>query len=89
MSEGFGLFCSLQPKGKDYGVRFSDKLRTLRAGSEEFKSMVVTTHHRNGVSVSPLLLAQLLAKFDIPKDNFRRVYNRLLSQPPAGPGTGT
>jgi hypothetical protein len=85
MSEGYGYFYSVQPKGKEYAVRFSDKLKTLRVGNEEFRSMLVTTQHRNGITVSPLVIAQLLVKFEITEDNFRKVYNRLFSQPPTGP----
>jgi hypothetical protein len=85
MSEGFGILSSVKPRGQNYAVRFTDKPNTLRASSnEEFRSMLVITHHRNGEFVSPLCIKQILVKFEIDEDEFRKVYNRVLSQQATG-----
>lgn len=85
MKDGFGILNTVQPKGQNYAVRFIDKPNILRASSnEEFKSMLVITHHRNGESVSPLCIKQILVKFEIDEAEFRKVYNRVLSQQATG-----
>ena|ERR1700730_5516006 len=85
MLNGFGILSAVQPKGLNYAVRFTDKPNTLRATSnEEFRSMLVITHHRNGVFVSPLCIKQVLVKFEIDEAEFRKTHNRILSQPATG-----
>ena len=76
MAEGFQLLTDTSPRGKSHVVRVSDRIPGY---SEDFRSILVPSHHRNGVFISPLCIIQVLAKFEKSQDEFRRVYNRFFS----------
>lgn len=78
MSEGFGCLVQVDPRGKNYMVRISDRA-PIQGVSEEFRSLVVITHHRNGEFISPLCIMQALEKFDKTKADFCKAYNRFFS----------
>jgi hypothetical protein len=78
MSQGFGLLTDVAPRGKNYMVRISDR-PPIPGVSEEFRSIVVMTHHRGEVLISPICILQVLEKFEKTKDDFCKVYNRFFS----------
>ena len=77
MKEGFGYEIDVRPKGKNYLVRVSD---SPPVRGSDVRSILVPTHAKMGIRVSPICILQVLVKFDKSQDDFRRAYNRVLSQ---------
>jgi hypothetical protein len=76
-SYSIGYVVDLSPRGKGYMVRVSD---TPPVRGSDLRSLLVPTHRKAGILVSPLCIFQVLAKFEKTEDDFRKAYNRVLSQ---------
>lgn len=77
MKEGFGYVVDGEPKGKKYFIRVSE---SPPVRGSDVTSLLVPTHAKLGIRVSPISILQVLAKFEKSKDDFRKAYNRVLSQ---------
>jgi hypothetical protein len=77
VKEGFSLQVDIHPRGKKYFARISD---SPPVRGSDVRSMLVPTHAKLGIRVSPLCILQVLAKFDKTEEDFRKAYNRILSQ---------